>query len=99
VLLTREEEIWRDDGQGSWRRQRWTIYDRRLLAVMAQATFATPADLHALLPTTLSRPFTNRDLAAALNSRLALAQKMTYTLRQAGQLNVVGKQGNALLYA
>ncbi|MBI5957220.1 MAG: hypothetical protein HY866_00700, partial [Chloroflexi bacterium] len=33
VLLIREEEFWLDDGQGSWRRKHWSIYDRRLLDV------------------------------------------------------------------
>ncbi len=98
VLLTQQEEIWRDDGQGSWRRQRWSIYDHRLLDVVAEHTFGAPGDWLRLLPDGLPQPFTNRELAAALPCRLNLAQKMTYTLRHAGLIETVGKRGNALLY-
>ncbi|MCP4426145.1 MAG: hypothetical protein GY803_16760 [Chloroflexi bacterium] len=99
VLLTQQEEIWRDDGQGSWRRKRWSIYDHRLLNIVAEHTFSASEDWLRLLPDDLSQPFTNRELAAALPCRLNLAQKTTYTLRHAGFIETAGKQGNALLYA
>jgi hypothetical protein len=98
VVLTREEEIQRDDGKGSWRRRRWSIADRVLIEVVEQKLFASPADYAACLPAALPQPFTNQDLAEALRLRPALAQKMTYTLRQMGLLQVVGKQGRSLLY-
>ena len=98
VLLTREEQFWRDDGQGSWRRRRWSIYDRRLLAVVGATPLTCPGDCAALLPAELTDNFTARDLAAAAGQPLALAQKMAYCLRQMGVLQVVGKQGNALVY-
>jgi len=93
VLFTQEEEIWRDDGKGSWRRKRWSIHDRRLLAVVDNAIFTSPADYLALLPADLPRPFTNRDLATALDLRLDLARKMTYALRKAELLALAGKRG------
>ena len=99
VLFTQEEEIWRDDGKGSWRRKRWSIHDRRLLAVVDNAIFVDPTDYLSLLPVSLPQPFTNRELATELKLRLTLAQKMSYTLRKAGLLEMVGKRGNALLYA
>ena len=98
VVLTQEEEVLRDDGLGSWRRRRWSVFDHRLLAVVDQVILATPADFCALLPLNLTRPFTNQELAMALNSRTTLAQKMTYTLRQIGTLHVTGKRGNAFLH-
>jgi hypothetical protein len=98
VLFTQEEEIWRDDGKGSWRRKRWSIHDRRLLAVVDNAIFVNPTDYLSLLPPDLPQPFTNRDLATVLKLRLNLAQKMSYTLRKAGWLEVAGKRGNALLF-
>jgi hypothetical protein len=58
VLLIHEEQIWRDDGLGSWRRRRWSIYDRRLLEVVGSLTLAGPADFGALLPSDLPEPFT-----------------------------------------
>ncbi len=98
VLLTQQEEIWRDDGQGSWRRKRWSIYDHRLLAVVGQHSFESANNWLTLLPQELPQPFTNRDLATTMKCHANLAQKTTYTLRHAGLIEVVGKQGNALLY-
>lgn len=98
VLLTQQEEIWRNDGQGSWRRKRWSIYDHLLLAVVDQYTFELDTDWLALLPDDLPQPFTNRELAAAMRCRANLAQKTTYTLRHTGLIEVVGKQGNARLH-
>ena len=98
VLLTREEQIWRDDGRGSWRRRHWSIQDRRLLAVLGSTPLTCPADCAALLPAELPDGFTARDLAAAVGQPVALAQKMAYCLRKMGMIDVTGKQGNTLVY-
>ena len=98
ILLTQQEEIWRDDGQGSWRRRRWSVYDHLLLDVVGQHSFQSVDDWLTLLPDDLPQPFTNRELATTLKCRANLAQKTTYTLRHAGLIDVVGKRGNALLY-
>jgi hypothetical protein len=98
VLLTQQEEILRDDGQGSWRRRHWSVHDHRLLDVVEQFDFRSVRDYCTLLPASLPQPFTNRELAAALQCRPGLAQKMTYTLRHIGGISLVGKQGNSLLY-
>ena len=50
VLLIHEEQVWRDDGRGSWRRRRWSIYDRRLLATVATVLLAGAEDFAALPP-------------------------------------------------
>jgi hypothetical protein len=98
VLLIREEDIWRDDGQGSWRRGRWSVVDRRLLGVAATATLREPADYLALLPPSLPQPFTTRRLAEALHCHASLAQKMAYTLRRMALLEAAGKEGRSILY-
>ncbi len=98
ALLTHQEEIWRDDGRGSWRRRRWSIVDRRLLSVASAHTFTAVADYLQLLPPDLPQPFTNRDLADAASIRLRLAQRVTYTLRHAGALSAAGKRQNAHLF-
>jgi len=102
VLLTHEEEIWRDDGQGSWRRKGWSIIDRHLLQVAAVTELKSAFDLLALLPADLPRPFSNSDIAQKLTgskrARTRLAQQMTYTLRQLGAIEVVGKSGNSHLH-
>jgi hypothetical protein len=99
AVLTQEEEILRDDGAGSWRRRGWSVHDRRLLAVLDRQQFATLADYCNILPHDLPDPFTNADLAAALNCRPNLAQKISYTLRHIGGVALVGKQGRAHLYS
>jgi hypothetical protein len=98
VLLIREEEVWVDDGRGSWRRQGWSRADRRLIGVVSATTLATPADYLALLPPGLPEAFTNRQLATALGRSAAVAEKMTYTLRRMGLLETAGKQGRAYLH-
>jgi len=98
VLLTQQEEVWLDDGQGSWRRKGWSKHDHRLLAVVERRLFAGISDYLALLPPSLPTPFTNRDLAKALLCPVPLAQKMSYTLKQAGGLEIAGKQGKSNLY-
>lgn len=99
VLLTQEEEIWRDDGQGSWRRKYWSVVDRVLLDVVETVTLAGSDDLVARLPANLPDPFTNKELAKALKIRTRLAQQITYTLRQMDALSLCGKRGRANLHA
>jgi hypothetical protein len=98
VLLIREEEIRRDDGQGSWRRRGWSIIDHRLLDVLHSHLFQTPQDLLALIPDTLKEPFTSKDLAAAMGVRRYIAQKAAYCLRNMQVITIAGKRGRAYLY-
>jgi len=97
ALLIREEQVWRDDGQGSWRRGHWSLIDRRLLGVAQSVVLGGPADYLALLPP-LPEPFTNADLARAQGWNTNLAGKATYALRAMGLLGTAGKQGRANLF-
>ena len=97
ALLIREEQVWRDDGQGSWRRGRWSLIDTRLLGVAGSAIFTRPADYLALLPP-LPETFTNADLAGARGWNSHLAGKATYALRAMGLLTPAGKRGRANLF-
>jgi len=85
ALLIREEQVWVDDGRGSWRRGRWSLADRRLLGVVDSAVLAGPDDYLALLPP-LPERFTNADLARARGWDGRLAGKATYALRAMGVL-------------
>jgi hypothetical protein len=73
--------------------------ERRLLEVLGQQHFETPADLSKLLPSTLAGPFTTCDLALAIGRPRRLAQRMAYCLRGMGLIEPVGKRGNAILYS
>ncbi|HBN97258.1 MAG TPA: hypothetical protein DDZ66_13245 [Firmicutes bacterium] len=99
VVFIREREIRCDDGRGSWRRRGVSIVDRGLTEVYEQRSFATSWDYLSLLPSDLSCPFTNKDLARLARVSRAKAQKATYTLKKAGLLEEVGKKGNEILYA
>jgi hypothetical protein len=99
VLLVQEEEIWQDDGKGSWRRKGWSIADRRLLDVLERFVLASPSDFRDLLPDNLPEPFTARDLARALHRPPYLARKMVYCLHKMGAASRVGKRGQAYLYS
>lgn len=98
VVLIREEEFWLDDGQGSWRRKHWSIYDRQLIDVGKTVSLSTAADYAALLPTGLPAVFDTQELAQALRLPRSLAQKMAYCLREMTVLEVVGRRDRAVLY-
>jgi hypothetical protein len=63
LLLTREEEIRRDDGRGSWRRKGWSIFDYHLIEIVGRHLFKEPADFLKLISQNLQKPFSTRDLA------------------------------------
>lgn len=98
VLLVQEEEVRRFDGRRRRRRGGWVTEERRLLDVVERRCFHAPADMAALLPGALARPFLTSDLAAALGCPRWLAQKMAYCLREMGAITAVGKRGNAIAY-
>ena len=102
VLLVRTEEVWRAHDKGGrrgWRRGGWIVHDRRLLEVVACHSFTEPAQLAALLPDSLPTPFTTTDLAAHAKLQRRLAGQMAYCLREMGEIETQGKQGNSWLYA
>lgn len=98
VLLIQEEEVRRPDPTVNWRRNGWATLERRLLSVIETRVFETPADLAALLPDSLSEPFTARQLAAAIGQPVWLAQKMIYCLAATEMLAQVGRTGRARTY-
>ena len=99
VLLIQEEEVRHFDGTRAWRRRGWVTEERRLLQVVDKRRFSTPGDLGELLPPDLGEPFTTSELAKAIARPRRLAQRMAYCLREMGEIEAVGKQGNAILYA
>ncbi len=98
VLLIHEEQIWLDDGLGSWRRKHWSISDRRLLDVFGALPLPTVADFAILLPPDLPPAFDTKELAAQIHQPRSTAQKMAYCLRELGVIEIAGKRGRALLY-
>jgi hypothetical protein len=99
VVLTQQEELRRFERGKRWRRNGWVTVERRLLAVHETVSLHTPADYMALVPTALPARFLTSDLADALGRPRHLAQKVAYCLRNAGLIDKVGSQGNAVIYA
>ena len=114
VLMIREEEIRRHDPRRAWRRRGWVTCERRLLDVGDRRLFEGPAAFAAFLPEALDEPFDTAELASAIGRARRrglgdasaspecprwLAQKIAYCLRVMGAIEIVGKRGNAVLYA
>jgi len=98
VVMVDAEELWADDGRGSWRRRRWSIVDRRLLSVVESRVFTDPRDYLGLVPEALRPGFTAGDLARESKLSSGLAQKMVYSLRKAGLLEPAGRRSRSNLY-
>ncbi len=99
ALLIESETIWRDDGNGSWRRKGWSVHDQRLVKVVDRHLFSGLENYLSLIPAKLTEPFSNKQIAEEAGIRDYQARKMTYCLREAGALMIMGRQRNALLYS
>ena len=97
-LLIREEEVRCKDGQGSKRRKRESLKDRRLLEVIEARIFHRPEDFLAILPSDLPQPFSNKCLAESLKLPLFRCRQITYSLRKMEAITLAGNRGNELLY-
>ena len=98
VLMIEVEEIWCNDGRGSWRRKGASIEDRRLIRVFEGSVFEHKADFLKVLPEGLRDPFSNRNLAESLGIPINQSRKMTYALRKIGTITCVGKSRNQMLF-
>ena len=99
LLLTTEDEYRVHQPGKAWRRKGWVTVGRALESVEESRTIASSDDLAAFLPSDLPTPFTTADLAESLQAPRRLAQQMVFCLRELGELQIVGKAGNAIEYA
>jgi hypothetical protein len=99
VLLIREDEVRRFDGTKAWRRKGWVVEERRLLEVVDRLVVDSAQALASFLPADLPPEFTTADVAEALRRQRRLAQQLTYCLRHVGVIEMVGKEGNAIVYS
>lgn len=98
VLMIEEEETWRNDGKGSWRRKGASREDRKLIRVLETKLFEHNTDFLKILPKDLPEPFSNRNLAENLGIRISQSRKITYSLRKIGIIAQVGKNRNQMLF-
>ena len=99
VVLTEEDEVRVYDPARVRRRGGWRVVSRELTGVVGRQRIACADDLFALVDGPLPESFTTADLAAAMGQPRWLAQKLAYCLRESGAVSLVGKEGNALVYA
>lgn len=98
VLLTEQEEHRIERVSRRRRGRNYRVEDRVLRSIDERWNLRTVEDLTALLPAELPDRFTTAELADGLEIPRWLAQKMAYCLRQSGAVEMVGKQGNSLVY-
>ncbi|MCD6218218.1 hypothetical protein J7L05_10240 [bacterium] len=98
VLMIESEDIWCDDGKGSWRRRGASIIDRKLIDVRDSVVFSTRDDFLQFIPRNIEKPFTNKTIADELDMKINVVRKMTYCLRKMGAIEEVGRKGNTLLF-
>jgi hypothetical protein len=98
VVLVRVDEHRVDAPRTRTRRKPWRVADRVLVEVLERRTFGGDAGLAGVLPRGLAEPFTTLDLARALELPRALAQRIAYTLRTAGLLEVDGRAAGGIGY-
>ncbi len=98
VLMIEEEETWRNDGKGSWRRKGASREDRKLVRVLETKLFEHNTDFLKILPKDLPEPFSNRNLAENLGIRISQSRRVTYSLRKIGIITYVGKNENQMLF-
>ncbi len=99
VLMVEQEELRCYDGRGSWRRNRVSVKDRKLLNVFDRILFKNSRDYLEFLPKELDRHFTNKALALRLGVPVRLAQKATYCLTKMGVISIVGKKRNEIVFS
>ena len=99
VLMIEMEEIWLDDGRGSWRRKGASIEDRRLIRVFEREIFENKTDFLRILPIDLADHFSNRNLAKSLGISVNQSRKIIYSLRKIGTIAHVDNERNQMLFA
>ena len=90
ILMVEVEEVWKDDGKGSWRKKYWSVHDHHLLKVTEDYCLCGAEDYLSLLPEKLPEKFTNGDLITAQRCTSRMAGKATYALREMGLIEQVG---------
>lgn len=98
LVMVEIEELRHHTPGMSWRRNGWSVRERRLMEVHRTMLVRTVDDVRALVPCELPQPFSTSDLAEALGKPRRTAQQMAYCLRAIDVIAPVGKVGNAVQY-
>ena len=99
ALLIIEEEIRNYGGNGSWRRNGWSILDHNLVGIIDHLLLTQPEDYLQFIPKNTPRPFTTIELAQSRGIPKSIAYKLTYTLRTMQLIKQIEKKGRSILYS
>lgn len=98
LVLIREEQVRRYDGNKSWRRKGWAVDERRLIEIIDRRVILGPEDLLDMCGGAPQEQFTTAELAEANGWPRRIATMAAYCLRHCGAIEQIGKRGNAYLY-
>lgn len=98
AVLTEQEEHRVPAPRLRRRSKGYRVEDRTLTSLGERLRLATADDLFSMLSPELPTHFTTADIARTSEIPRWLAQKMAYCLRKTDAVQIIGKQGNALLY-
>jgi hypothetical protein len=99
VLFIEQEDIWLNDGKGSWRRNYWSLLDRKLVKVVSNQIFSHPSDYQLFLSPNLPVQFTSQDVSTCNHIPRALSNKLVYCLARMNLIKRKGSRGRYHLYS
>ncbi len=97
LLLLREDHVRASEPVRTGRRTR-EPGERQLLDVLDRIELCDAQDLLRVLPPLPQGPFSTRELASALGSSIALAQRTAYCLRALKLIELAGRRGRTPLH-
>lgn len=98
VVLVVVDKTQREDPTLRRNRGGWRTIDRSLREIKSRHRFATVDDLATLVPDDLPTVFTTAELATALGTSRAKAQKMAYCLRANGVIDPLRRTKRGIEY-
>ncbi|MBP7653153.1 hypothetical protein KA977_07005 [Candidatus Dependentiae bacterium] len=98
VLIINEEQIRKNDGQGSWRRRGISLIDRKLVGIKEKKVFVSSEDFKKFIPKKLKKPYSNKTFAEKTGISIYKSRKVNYVLKSMGIINICGKNKNELLF-
>ncbi len=97
IVMVKVLEERADDGAGSWRRNGVSILGRTLLEVVDTLIFEGKESYLLLLPASLPKCFTHKDLITRAGITSGQGAKLSWFLRKIGVVHTIGKEGRSLL--
>ncbi|MFW6262550.1 MAG: hypothetical protein ACOC34_00810 [Thermotogota bacterium] len=100
LLLVSIQEIRKDDGNGSWRRNGVSIINTKLKEIHEDHLIKDAVQLFKFLPQNIitNSPFTTKDLSSAMKIKMNRAQKICYFFKKMDLIEPISKKGRLTVY-